>query len=299
MCLHGCPWSYIYSSSHTLAELKRNPNFTHLPGLVVGQFSENSQSVSLALSNGKTQSGIRVFFATGVLESARILLESLTQDDELTLKDSQHAFVPMLHRWRSPRNPDLVPFTTLPQAFVEIDDPNISPFLVHSQIYTWNEHYARDLMSSYGKFLPGSAPIWRALARRLIVAQIFLHSDHSAKIGLKLLTKGVLDATLYENSDAGPVLEASKKKLATAMSSAGVSMLGFASRVGAPGSSFHSGGTIPMAKKPVKGNSDTLGRPYGLSRVHFVDSSVLPSIPATTITFSVMANAHRIGTLTP
>jgi choline dehydrogenase-like flavoprotein len=26
-----------------------------------------------------------------------------------------------------------------------------------------------------------------------------------------------------------------------------------------------------------------------------VDSSVLPSIPATTITFTVMANAHRIG----
>jgi hypothetical protein len=26
-----------------------------------------------------------------------------------------------------------------------------------------------------------------------------------------------------------------------------------------------------------------------------VDASALPSVPATTITFSVMANAHRIG----
>jgi hypothetical protein len=26
-----------------------------------------------------------------------------------------------------------------------------------------------------------------------------------------------------------------------------------------------------------------------------VDATVLPSVPATTITFSVMANAHRIG----
>ena len=45
--------------------------------------------------------------------------------------------------------------------------------------------------------------------------------------------------------------------------------------------------------------SDALGRPMGRSRVHVVDASSLPSIPATTITFSVMANAHRIGTLCP
>jgi choline dehydrogenase-like flavoprotein len=32
-----------------------------------------------------------------------------------------------------------------------------------------------------------------------------------------------------------------------------------------------------------------------MDRVHLVDASVLPSIPATSITFSVMANAHRIA----
>ena len=39
-----------------------------------------------------------------------------------------------------------------------------------------------------------------------------------------------------------------------------------------------------------------LGRPAGFKRVYVVDSTVFPSIPATTITFTVMANAHRIGT---
>jgi hypothetical protein len=32
-----------------------------------------------------------------------------------------------------------------------------------------------------------------------------------------------------------------------------------------------------------------------MQRVHAVDATVLPSIPATTITFSAMANAFRIG----
>jgi choline dehydrogenase-like flavoprotein len=40
---------------------------------------------------------------------------------------------------------------------------------------------------------------------------------------------------------------------------------------------------------------DVLGRPYGFANVHLVDASVFPSLPATTITLSVMANAHRIG----
>ena len=42
--------------------------------------------------------------------------------------------------------------------------------------------------------------------------------------------------------------------------------------------------------------SDVLGRPHGLSRIHLVDSTTFPTIPSTTITFTVMANAHRIAT---
>ena len=50
-----------------------------------------------------------------------------------------------------------------------------------------------------------------------------------------------------------------------------------------------------MREKPGAFESDCLGRPHGWTRVHAVDATVLPSVPATTITFSVMANAHRIG----
>ena len=62
-----------------------------------------------------------------------------------------------------------------------------------------------------------------------------------------------------------------------------------------PGRGFHCGGSLPMRAVPGNFESDTLGRPQGWSRVHAVDASVLPAVPATTITFSVMANAHRIG----
>jgi len=50
-----------------------------------------------------------------------------------------------------------------------------------------------------------------------------------------------------------------------------------------------------MSRAPEKGETDDLGRLSGWSRIHIVDASVLPAIPASTITFSVMANAHRIA----
>src|SRR5262249_9195420 len=61
------------------------------------------------------------------------------------------------------------------------------------------------------------------------------------------------------------------------------------------GRGFHTGGTFPMRERPEGLEADLLGRPAGLQRVSAVDVTLLPSIPATNITLTVMANAHRIA----
>ena len=63
-----------------------------------------------------------------------------------------------------------------------------------------------------------------------------------------------------------------------------------------PGRGFHSGGSFSMAAMPKPGQTDRTGRPYGMKRTHVVDATVFPTVPATTITLTAMANAHRIGT---
>ncbi len=95
------------------------------------------------------------------------------------------------------------------------------------------------------------------------------------------------------------VMKAAARHLGQAMGKVGLIPLTFAARPGAPGSSFHVGASVPMSAAPKAGQSDPLGRPAGWTRLHLIDASSLPAIPATTITFSVMANAHRIGTLAP
>jgi choline dehydrogenase-like flavoprotein len=51
-----------------------------------------------------------------------------------------------------------------------------------------------------------------------------------------------------------------------------------------------------MRRHPGPFESDVLGVPSGFTRVHAVDASILPDIPPTTITLTIMANAHRIAT---
>lgn len=298
-CLHGCPWSYIYSAVHTLDGLRHHQAFRYRTGLA-HRFEEHPDHVTVTLDNGETVQADRIFVAAGVLQTARLLLASSPDPTGgLQLQDSQHFFLPSLHRWRAPRRPDQRPHHTLPQLFIELDDPEISPHLVHAQVYTWNEFYAHDLINSYGSKLPGSAPLWRLLSQRLVVAQAFLHSTHSARINLTLTADGRLSPSVQTNDKTEHVMGRATSQLARVLKLAGLMPLSFARRPGDVGSSFHVGGSVPMANAPGSGQSDILGRPKGLSRVHLVDASTLPSIPATTITFSVMANAHRIGTLAP
>ena len=65
--------------------------------------------------------------------------------------------------------------------------------------------------------------------------------------------------------------------------------------LGVPGDGNHSGGTFPMRKSPGDMETDSLGRPTGFRHVHVIDASVFPSLAATTITLTAMANAHRIA----
>ena len=50
-----------------------------------------------------------------------------------------------------------------------------------------------------------------------------------------------------------------------------------------------------MRESPGQWQTDVYGRPGGRGRMFVVDAAVFPSLPATTIALTIMANAHRIG----
>ena len=121
----------------------------------------------------------------------------------------------------------------------------------------------------------------------------------SPRLALSLRRAGAgphpLSVTGRPNPATAPVVRRVEARLRAIGRELRASPLPFMTRIAPPGKSYHVGGVFPMRRDPGALESDVLGRPLGLARVHAVDASVFTTIPATNLTLTVMANAHRIA----
>lgn len=302
LCMYGCPYDFIYSSSHTLRRMRERPGFTYVPGIIVERVEETGGEVRV---NGYHMQGSepwsmkadRVFLAGGVLPSTKIVLHSrAAYGRPLYILDSQYYLFPLLQAECTPRVREEALYT-LSQIFLELIDPAISAHVVHLQLYSYNDLIGQALRQSLGPL--GFDWIVRELENRLLVAQGYLHSDHSARLRVELKPGKRAAELLVQaepNSRTAALVRKVVRKLAGLAPALGALPLEPMLKITPPGRGFHCGGSLPMREKPGEFETDRLGRPGGWERVHVVDSSIFPSIPATTITMSVMANAHRIAT---
>jgi choline dehydrogenase-like flavoprotein len=303
LCLHGCPYGCIYNSADTVRELRAEKNFSYQRDVIVTSLRENSEKVFIEGFHRETRAPLafeadRVYLAAGVIPTAQILLRSQnTFDHPLKLRDSQYFLFPILLARRA-RDVKAEALYTLSQVFIELCDPKISRRSVHLQIYTYSDFIAQAVRKKFGPFARALGILARQLEDRMIIAQGFLHSDDSATIEMTLKRDGEKDFLKLDaqsNPESRGIAKKVLRELLRQSRRLGGMPLAPLLQVAEPGRSFHCGGSLPMRAQPENFETDLLGRPRGWSRVHVVDASVLPSVPATTITFSVMANAHRIG----
>ncbi len=300
LCMYGCPYGLIYNPAFTLRDLRTNPRFHYQPGVLVERFSENAGGVriearSLADGSALTYEGSRLFSGAGVLPTAKLFLESTqSYGQKLSVLDSQYFLLPML-RYAGAPGAAKEELHTLAQAFIEIFDERISANSVHLQVYTYNDLYRQAIQAMLRFAYPLFRPMSDAFLQRMLLIQGYLHSDLSARIELTLDKSGTLEMNGRRSPATRAALKGVVRKLRTSRSLLKAMPIGPGMKVSEPGRGFHSGGTLPMRSQPGPFETDRLGRPYGFERVHIVDSSVLPTINASTITLTVMANAHRIA----
>ena len=299
-CLHGCPRDVVYSSRHTLANLLATGRVRYQPNVIVHSVKESGNGVVIRVVNPDGSrselNGGRVFIGAGTINSTIIVLRSLgLYDRPVQFKDSQYFLFPML---QAKGAPDVAQekLYTLSQAFAEIADDSISPYAVHLQLYSYNDHLEQMLDHKLGP-LKHVFPK-NLLLGRLLLAQAYLHSAHSGAINGILRRKGDADSfDLSESLNPQTAIKVKQvvDKLRAYSGCFGAYPVAAMLQVTEPGRGFHTGGSIPMAANPKVGQTDTLGRPYGMAYTHLIDATVFPTIPATTITLTVMANAYRIG----
>jgi choline dehydrogenase-like flavoprotein len=302
-CMYGCPYGLIYNSSSTLDQLLKHPLFHYRQGIIVDSMRE--ENANITINGHDRESGerlsidaARAYLAAGVIPSALIMLRSLSAYDRpIKMMDSQYFLIPLLtsEAVRGVRSERL---HTLSQLFLELHDRAISPFGVHLQVYTYNDLLGQAVRAALGRLARPLERLARGLEHRLLVIQGYLHSAHSGAIRVELKRSTDGDRLLVEGepgADTKRVVGRVLRKLVAHARHFGALPLLPLTKIADPGRGFHTGGSFPMKQQPASLETDVLGRPAGWQRLHLVDGSVLPSIPATTVTFPVMANAHRIA----
>lgn len=305
LCMYGCPYELIYNSSHTLTELRSHENFHYIKDVIVQKVTEQPETVVVSAVSRKSGEklsfgGSRVYLACGVLPTTKILLESLgAYDHPLRMRDSQWFLLPLL-RYRKVSGVASEDLHTLSQIFIELTDLTLSKNMIHLQVYTYNDMYAAALKNALGKMYSIFRLPIQELLDRLIVIQGYLHSNSSSVMSIRLTSPGEKNTLVLRaepRDDMRQILKGIIARLYKNRKYLSAIPVPWLLQIGEPGTGNHIGGTFPMKRRPSKFESDYLGRPFGFQAVHVVDATIFPSIAATSITLTAMANAHRIASL--
>jgi len=306
LCMHGCPNSAIFNSAFVLDRLQHNNNFRWQPNALVERFCEEKNQVKLRIKD--VRSGARwtlvcdrVFLGCGVINTTSIVARSLSLTNHtFTIKDSQKYIFPTM-LWHRSKGAMRKKENTSAQIYMDVDNPSISSKIVHLQYYGYNDLYLEPLRNWLGIY--GTTLVERllpAVLERIMMCFVYLHSDESGTMTLAVNEQDHAEQLMgritgHSNPRSEKVMKSLLALLRRHHRDYGGIPIGLGLKSTLPGDSQHIGGTLPMATNPNRFETDIYGRPYGCRRVHVVDASVLPSIPATPIVFTTMANACRIA----
>lgn len=307
-CFVGCVRGAVFSTTPEIDALVRAKKIGYRSGIFVERIEERDGAVTLVTRNAEdnatsTLTFDAVFVAAGPINSTRLMLKSRgLYDHVVRLKESQKFVLPMLRRHAAPSGIEHQA-VTMASVFLETKVAALSDHWMHLQIVSMNEM----ILNATG--LPGALrafgrALYRPALRRLMMAWCGMHSDHSSYVDL-CLRRGHADVDRLEidpqiSAEARAAARIAAHDLFRKGLKFGTLFVYPVIKFSNPGSGTHCGASMPMRQRP-QGLLDTdgLGRPAGWSRVFIVDSSVLPSIPGTTLAYTTMANAYRIATQAP
>lgn len=300
LCLYGCPRRLIYSSADSLNLLRSFPGFKYLPGVLAERVEEADSEVRVLVKDVHDgsrhwMSAGKAYVGCGPIGSTALMLASIGKPaEEVVLKDSQYFLAPFA-LFRGPSGVTSEPLHTLAQAIVEVISPSICERAVHLLFYSYNDLYLRAIRKLCGPLFNPMRPLIHKALNHMMVVQGYLHSDYSGSLGVSWKDSSELALVGYEHPDTKRYFRAVLRLLRANWRALGGIPISPMASLAPIGKSYHLGASFPMSAEPTGWQSDTLGRVRGLQRVHVVDASVLPAIPAQNTTLTAMANAYRIG----
>jgi choline dehydrogenase-like flavoprotein len=309
LCMTGCPYGLIYSSSQTFDALRRSNRVTYHSGLLALKVAEGPDKafvIAKELATGRTHrfEADRIYIACGAMATTRLVANSLSLFGvDLTMGESQQFALPMLS-FRATGDPRGEPTFTLNQfnMIVALDQRGIDISQLH--FYTYNSAFTEALPFPLRGRAADRARV--QLLRRLSVVLGYLPSWRSPTLHVNVRRSSNNEEMpeLHVSRSAPPAGRNAMLRMVLTRVVRSARLLDLypllpSLRLSAGAKSYHVGGSFPHT---VDGSrtvgSDRLGRVGPWLRIHLLDASVFPNVPATTFTLTIMANAHRIASET-
>lgn len=294
----------FYRPRITFDKLKQKNNFSIIKNTVVISFREENNFISVFTRNIIT-SEERVFrtkklaLCSGVLGTARILLRSYQSKEKLPILCNPYSYIPMLHfRMMGGEMPQYKPGIGQWVLFYDRngnnEDVSLTSFFIYRSLMLF-----RLIKESPLNFSDG-----RILMQYLLPAMVIGGIHHPEKPGhekyIRLIpdnsssTGDTLETVYRLSSEEQKNIAEKEKKFFRVFRSLGIYPIKKVNP--GHGSSIHYAGTLPVSEKEKIFTTAKNGLLHGTKNVYIADGSSFRFLPAKGISFTLMANAHRVAT---
>jgi choline dehydrogenase-like flavoprotein len=290
----------VYRPQWTLEDLERAPGFTYLSGRFVERFADGPDGVRVvcrAAGVEEVHEARALVLAAGALGSARIALASLGRyDTPVPILCNPYEYVPTVHvgmlgRTAGERRHGMAQLTAMLRT-------GEGSRLLQAQVFSYRSLLTFKLMKEVPLGYRSSLQALRLLMPSFAILGLH-HEDRPTPEKRLVLRRGHGGApdTLevrYRPSEAETAAQdRDRRRLLRAFLSLGCVPLSTV-RPG-HGANMHYAGTFPMRAAGGDLTCDADGRLRPCHNVYLGDGSVFPWLPAKGLTFTLMANADRVG----
>ncbi len=295
----------IYRPQWTLEELQRSPNFRYVDRRLVHSFSETGAGVRVHAHEAdtgieETHEARALVLAAGTFATARIVLSSLDRyDTRIPVLCNAYAYVPTINTAmltnaaRDARH-------SLAQLTAVLRIPGGGGRILQAQLFSYRSLLTFKLMKESSLGYAASRKLLQLLIPKFAILGIH-HEDRPAPGKFCMLRRGMghaadrLEVQYRQTTEEQRTQRADERRLLRCARKLGC----FPLKTIRPGhgSSLHYAGTFPMTDRDDELTCEPTGRLRGTRAVYLADGSVFPWIPPKGLTFNLMANADRVGTL--
>jgi choline dehydrogenase-like flavoprotein len=297
-CMWGCPGSAIYNSAQEIPALLRHANFRFQGSTLVQKIVrvENNFEISFTTDDGETAQTImahRVILAAGALASTKIALEALNRfDQEIPLQTTPCVSLAYCNPGRLGKPMDSQGFGMAQLAFLH-STGGATGHDAFGLLYDADSVSAVDILTQSPLTFHGSRELVRLLLPSMMLGLVYFPGSFSANT-VRLMRSRAGAASLIIRGDVTKTFKRGAEKtirqVSRALRKCGVWRMPFSVSYLEPGADNHNGGTLPMGK-----TTSPTGELLDLPGLYIVDGAALPNLPAKQLTFTIMANADRIG----